>query len=369
MKYVDEFRQADAVHALAKKIADITTRPWTLMEICGGQTHAIVKYGLQQLVPEQITLIHGPGCPVCVTPIGVIDQALELASQPGLIFCSFGDMLRVPGSDSDLLSVKTRGGDVRIVYSPLDAVRLAEQNPDREVVFLAIGFETTTAANAMAVYQASQKHLTNFSMLTSQFQVPPAIESLCSSPQCRVQGFLAAGHVCTVMGYRQYFPLAEKFHIPILVTGFEPVDILDGILGAVEQLEKGQARVENRYSRAVSEAGNLAAQGLIGQVFETSAQNWRGIGKIENSGFRLRDAFNQFDAAIKFSHQLKQPQVIWLEDTRGCISGQIMQGLKKPCDCPHFGTDCHPGSPLGAPMVSAEGACAAYYQFAQKETA
>jgi hydrogenase expression/formation protein HypD len=361
VKYLHEYRQPQMVERLVEKIDFITTRPWTLMEICGGQTHSIVKYGLQQLLPDNITLIHGPGCPVCVTPLGVIDRAIELASQPDIIFCSFGDMLRVPGSDGDLLAARTNGADVRVVYSPLDALQLAEQHPDREVVFLAIGFETTTAANAMAAYQAKQKKRENFSMLVSQFQVPPAIEALCASGQCRVQALLAAGHVCTVMGYHQYPPLAAKFHIPIVVTGFEPVDILDGILCAIKQLEQGEATVENCYRRAVTEAGNIPAQRLIGEVFESSTQEWRGMGIIDDSGFALRGEYRRFDAAVKFGVS----NIITLTEASECISGAIMQGLKKPHDCVHFGGRCQPDSPLGAPMVSTEGVCSAYYQFTE----
>ncbi len=365
MKYLHEYRQPQAVNRLAEKIAAITTRPWTLMEICGGQTHSIVKYGLQALLPEQISLIHGPGCPVCVTPVSVIDRAIELAARPDMIFCSFGDMLRVPGSDSDLLAVRTGGGKLRIVYSPLDALQLAEQHPDKEVVFLAIGFETTTAANAMAAFQARQKKLDNFSMLVSQFQVPPAIAALCSSPECRVQAFLTAGHVCTVMGYHQYPPLAAKFGIPIAVTGFEPVDILDGIYCTIKQLERGEANVENRYTRAVTEAGNVPAQRLISEVFESVDQEWRGMGTIEHSGLKLRGEYCRFDAAKKFG----AGETITSTRAEECLSGAIMQGLKKPLDCPHFGTRCRPESPLGAPMVSAEGACSAYYQFARGRSA
>lgn len=361
MKYVHEFRQPEAVKRLADKIAGITTQSWTLMEICGGQTHTIVKYALQQLLPKEISLIHGPGCPVCVTPIAVIDQAIELARNRDVIFCTFGDMLRVPGSHQDLMMARAEGADVRIVYSPLDAVGLAEQCPEKEVVFLAIGFETTTAANAMAVYQAKQKALANFSMLVSQFQVPPAIESLCSSSECRIQAFLAAGHVCTVMGYQQYRPLARKYRIPIVVTGFEPLDILEAVFHAVRLLERHEASVENCYTRAVTEEGNRVAQDLIAEVFESTQQEWRGIGILPNSGFKLARGYRDFDAA----HRFARGRIIAVTEKYHCISGSIMQGLKKPPDCVHFGTRCRPESPLGAPMVSAEGACSAYYKFAR----
>ncbi len=363
MKYLYEYRQPEPVERLIDRIHRITTRPWSLMEICGGQTHAIVKHGLQQRLPKQIRLIHGPGCPVCVTPIDVIDQAIELAAQPEILFCSFGDMLRVPGSHSDLLNVRTQGGDVRVVYSPLDAVTLAEQHPHREVVFFAIGFETTTAANAMAVYHAQQKGLPNFSMLVSQFQVPPAIEALCTSSQCQVQALLAAGHVCTVMGYHQYPALARQFQLPIVITGFEPVDILDGIYCAVRQLETGQAEVENRYQRAVTEAGNLPAQALIEEIFEACDQQWRGMGSLAKSGFKLKNSYRRFDASVKFNLSA----ITIVTDQSPCISGEIMQGFKKPCDCPYFAQQCRPDSPLGAPMVSAEGACAAYFQFSSTD--
>ena len=359
MKYLHEYRQPHAVAQLVEKIHAIATQSWTLMEICGGQTQSIAKYGLQQMLPETISLVHGPGCPVCVTPIGVIDSVIELASRPGVIVCSFGDMLRVPGSKSDLLAAKTHGADVRIVYSPLDALRLAEQNRDRQVIFLAIGFETTAAANAMAAYLARKNDLQNFSMLVSQFQVPPAVEALCASPQCQVQALLAAGHVCTVMGYHQYPPLSARYRIPIVVTGFEPVDILGGIYCAIRQLERGEAFVENRYERAVTEAGNIPAQRLISEVFEPSRQEWRGIGMIEHSGYKLRSPYSRFDAAVKFGiGDTPTPT-----DADECIAGAIMLGQKKPFDCPHFGSRCRPESPVGAPMVSTEGVCSAYYRF------
>jgi len=367
MKFLDEYRDSDLAHKLAAEIHRVTTKPWTIMEVCGGQTHAIVKFGIDELLPKHITLIHGPGCPVCVTPLEVIDQALEIAARQEVIFTSFGDMLRVPGSTTDLLAVKAKGGDVRIVYSPLDALKLAVDNPSREVVFFGVGFETTAPATAMAVYQAAQKGLKNFSLLISHVLVPPAIEALMSSPNCRVQGFLAAGHVCAVMGYEEYFPLAAKFHVPIVVTGFEPLDILQGVLMTVQQLESGRAEVENQYARAVSRAGNQPAQDLIKKVFTVVPRKWRGIGEIPQSGLGLSDAYAAFDAARRFKltdHRVEEPAE--------CIAGMILQGLKKPHECSAFGTRCSPEHPFGATMVSSEGACAAYYRYRRfdaKETA
>ena len=367
MKFLDEYRDSDLAHKLAAEIHRVTTKPWTIMEVCGGQTHAIVKFGIDELLPKHITLIHGPGCPVCVTPLEVIDQALEIAARQEVIFTSFGDMLRVPGSTTDLLAVKAKGGDVRIVYSPLDALKLAVDNPSREVVFFGVGFETTAPATAMAVYQAAQKGLKNFSLLISHVLVPPAIEALMSSPNCRVQGFLAAGHVCAVMGYEEYFPLAAKFHVPIVVTGFEPLDILQGVLMTVQQLESGRAEVENQYARAVSRAGNQPAQDLIKKVFTVVPRKWRGIGEIPQSGLGLSDAYAAFDAARRFKltdHRVEEPAE--------CIAGLILQGLKKPHECSAFGTRCSPEHPFGATMVSSEGACAAYYRYRRfdaKETA
>jgi hydrogenase expression/formation protein HypD len=358
MKYVDEYRDGDAAQRYVKAIAAITTRPWTIMEICGGQTHAIVKFGLDELLPGAVTLVHGPGCPVCVTPAEIVDEAIELAGRPGVIFCSFGDMLRVPGSGRlDLLSVKAAGGDVRIVYSPLDAVALAQRHPDREVVFFAVGFETTAPANAMAAYRAKRAGLANFSLLVSHVLVPPAIEAILSSPVNRVQGFLAAGHVCTVMGYTEYEPIAAKYGVPIVVTGFEPVDILQGLFHCVRALEDGRVDVENQYSRVVTREGNLAAQRVMRDVFETIDRNWRGIGVIPQSGLGLNEAYRDFDAERKFA--LTPPAPV---DVSGCISGLVLQGVKRPFECPSFGTACTPEHPLGAPMVSSEGACAAYYQ-------
>ena len=358
MKYLDEYRDAEAAQQYAREIARVTTRPWSVMEVCGGQTHAIVKFGIDELLPKLITLIHGPGCPVCVTPVELIDKALEIAARPNVVFCSFGDMLRVPGSTTDLLSVKARGGDVRIVYSPLDALKLAEQHPGKEVVFFAVGFETTAPATAMAVYQAAQKGARNFSLLVSHVLVPPAIEAILRAPDRRVQGFLAAGHVCTVMGFEDYIPLAAKYRVPIVVTGFEPLDILQGVLMCVQQLEEGRAEVENQYSRSVRREGNRAAQQLIREVFEVVPRKWRGIGEIPQSGLGLRQAYAAFNAERRFG------VAEWrVEEPSECLSGLVLQGKIKPHECPAFGTRCTPEHPLGATMVSSEGACAAYYLY------
>ncbi len=358
MKYVDEFRDPEAARRYAAAIRSVTTMPWTIMEICGGQTHAIVRFGIQDMLPPQITLVHGPGCPVCVTPLEMVDKAIALAARPEVIFCSFGDMLRVPGTETDLLRVRANGGDVRIVYSPLDALDLALKNPAKEVVFFAVGFETTAPANAIAVWQAAQSGLKNFSLLVSHVLVPPAIESILSSSQCRVQGFLAAGHVCTVMGMQEYLPLVEKYKVPIVITGFEPLDILQGIYMCVKQLEEGAARLENQYLRAVQEGGNISAQEMIARVFRVVPRIWRGIGAIPQSGWALAPEFSAFDAEKRFS-------IATLDDEHPteCISGLIMQGIRKPADCPAFGGVCTPENPLGAPMVSGEGACAAYYRY------
>jgi hydrogenase expression/formation protein HypD len=407
MKYVTEYRDAELVQATLREIRRIVTRPWTLMEICGGQTHAIVRHGIDRLLPAEVELVHGPGCPVCVTPLEQIDRALEIASRPDVIFCSYGDMLRVPGSGRDLFAVKAQGGDVRVVYSPLDAVKLAkanpdkeviftsygdmlrvpgtsqdlfsiranggdvrvvyspldavkiaQENPDKEVVFFAIGFETTAPANAMSVLQARALNLTNYSVLVSHVCVPPAIQAILSSPANRVQGFLAAGHVCAVMGYWEYPSLAKQYGVPIVVTGFEPLDIVQGILETVRLLEGGEVKVANAYQRAVTEEGNKPAQAVIEQVFEKRDRQWRGIGVIPQSGWGLRPAFAQFDAEIRFDVSDIQPQ-----ESPVCIAGQILQGLKKPHDCPAFAQECTPERPLGATMVSAEGACAAYYHY------
>jgi len=358
MKYLDEYRDAGAAHKLAQEIARITTRPWSLMEVCGGQTHAIVKFGIDELLPKQITLIHGPGCPVCVTPVELIDKALEIAARPEVIFCSFGDMLRVPGSKADLLSIKASGGDVRMVYSPLDAVKLAEQTPAKEVVFFGVGFETTAPTTAMAVYQAARKGLKNFSLLVSHVLVPPAIEAVLGGPDCRVQAFLAAGHVCAVMGCEEYVPIATKYHVPIVVTGFEPLDILQGVLMCIQQLESGRAEVENQYSRAVRQEGNRPAQQLVHEVFQVVPRKWRGIGEIAQSGLGLRDAYAAFDAEHKFGVAGMR-----VEESSECLSGLVLQGKIKPHECPAFSTRCTPEHPLGATMVSSEGACAAYYRY------
>lgn len=358
MKYVDEYRDADLVRKTAAEIKRTVTRPWTIMEICGGQTHAIMHFGIDQLLPPEIELVHGPGCPVCVTPLEQIDKALAIAQQPDVIFTSYGDMLRVPGSGGDLFSVRAAGGDVRVVYSPLDALKIAQQNPHKEVVFFAIGFETTAPANAMSVVQAKAMGISNFSVLVSHVLVPPAIQAILSSPDNRVQSFLAAGHVCAVMGYWEYPPLADQYKVPLVVTGFEPLDIMQGILKTVQQLEAGRAEVENAYGRAVTFDGNQAAQGVISQVFEVCDRKWRGIGSIPQSGWRLKEDFAQFDAEKRFAVGQIQP-----EESPLCISGLILQGLQKPDECPAFGRECTPEHPLGATMVSSEGACAAYYRY------
>lgn len=358
MKFIDEYRDRKPVELLAQEIRRAATRPWTIMEICGGQTHTIMKSGLQDLLPPEVTLVHGPGCPVCVTPIELIDKAVEIALRPGATLCSFGDMLRVPGSARSLLDAKAEGGDVRIVYSPMDAVKLARENPRRQVVFFAVGFETTAPANAMSVWQAAREGLENFSLLVAHVLVPPAIEAILNAPNCRVQAFLAPGHVCTVAGYGEYEALAARYRVPIVVTGFEPLDLMDGIRLAVAQLESGRAEVENQYSRAVARGGNAAAQRLVAEVFEVSDRQWRGIGEIPASGLRLREPYRRFDAAERFGLAAGGAR-----ESGECLSGLVLQGLKKPYECPAFGTKCTPEHPLGAPMVSSEGACAAYYQF------
>jgi hydrogenase expression/formation protein HypD len=363
MKFLDEYRDGAGARQLAEAIGRVVTRPWTVMEICGGQTHAIVKFGIDTLLPPAVTLIHGPGCPVCVTPLELIDKALEIAARPEVIFCSFGDMLRVPGSHRDLLAVKAAGGDVRIVYSPLDAVKLARARPDRQVVFFAVGFETTAPANALAVCQARQQGLTNFSLLVSHVLVPPAMEAILASPQNRVQGFLAAGHVCSVMGCAEYEPIARKYRVPIVVTGFEPLDILQGLRQCLTQLEAGRAEVENQYRRAVRAEGNRPAQALLREVFQVVPRKWRGVGEIPRSGLGLAPAYAAFDAELRFgvaTHTAEEPSE--------CLSGLILQGVRKPHDCPAFGTRCTPEHPLGATMVSSEGACAAYYRYRRVPT-
>jgi len=364
MKFVDEYRDAALARALAASIARLATRPWTVMEICGGQTHAIVKYGLDEMLPPGITLVHGPGCPVCVTPVELIDQAVALARRPGIILCSFGDMLRVPGTTIDLLTAKARGGDVRIVYSPLDAVALARAHPEREVVFFAVGFETTAPANALAVLRAHGEGLGNFSVLVSHVLVPPAMRAILGAPDNQVQGFLAAGHVCAVMGTAEYRPIAGEYGVPIVVTGFEPVDILEGLWRCIVQLEAGRAEVENAYARAVREAGNPSAQALVRQVFTVVDRNWRGLGPIPGSGLGLRPELAEHDAPTKFG----LPPAA-MGPPGECISGEIMRGVKKPRQCPAFGTRCTPEHPLGAPMVSTEGACSAYYRYRHRAAA
>ena len=364
MKYLDEYRAPGVAAALVARIRNSVTRPWVLMEICGGQTHSIVRYGIDRMLPPEVELVHGPGCPVCVTPLEAIDRAHAIAERPGVIFTSFGDMLRVPGSDGDLLRRKASGADVRVVYSPLDALRIAQQNPSAEVVFLAIGFETTAPANAMAVYQARRLGVRNFSVLVSHVLVPPAIAAILSAPDNRVQAFLGPGHVCAVVGYRDYEGLAARHRVPMVIAGFEPVDLLEGILMAVRQLELGRAEVENQYARTVAPDGNRAARALIDEVFEVSDRKWRGIGNIPASGYRLRAAYAAHDAERRFP--------VGAIDTRepaACMSGLILRGLKKPADCPAFGTVCTPHTPLGATMVSSEGACAAYYQYAPRPAA
>ncbi len=356
MKYVDEYRNAQIAKRLVGEIHRLTTRPWNLMEVCGGQTHTLVKQGIDEALPQGVRMIHGPGCPVCVTPLEQIDKALVIAARPDVIFTSYGDMLRVPGSTTDLLSLKARGADVRIVYSPLDAVRIASANPDRQVVFFAIGFETTAPANAMAVWQARRLGLTNFSVLVSHVLVPPAMEAILRSPSNQVQAFLAAGHVCAVMGWQEYEPIAERYHVPIVVTGFEPLDLLEGILMAIRQLEEGRAEVENQYARAVKREGNREAQDAVLRVFEPGDRKWRGIGMIPSSGYHLRPEFASFDAEARFDvgtiHTAEHP---------ACIAGEILQGTKTPLDCTAYGVLCTPQKPLGAPMVSAEGTCSAYH--------
>jgi len=358
MKYLDEYRSEELAQKVVGEIRRIVTKPWVLMEVCGGQTHTIVKYGIDHMIPPEVELVHGPGCPVCVTSLEMIDKAHAIARRPDVIFTSFGDMLRVPGSDSDLLVLKSRGADIRVVYSPIDALKIARANPDKKVVFFAIGFETTAPGNAMAVFQARKQGIKNFSVLVSHVLVPPAIASILQSPFNRVQGFLGPGHVCTVMGYQEYEPIAERFHVPIVITGFEPLDILQGVFMTVQQLEKGKWEVENQYPRVVKREGNLMAQDLVNQVFEIGDRKWRGVGSIPKSGYKLRYEFRDHDAERIFEVEeidTKEPEI--------CISGLVLRGVKKPHDCPAFGTLCTPERPLGATMVSAEGACAAYYAY------
>jgi len=358
MKYLDEYRDGAAAEKLASAIARTVTRPWTIMEVCGGQTHTIVKYGIDKVLPPEVELVHGPGCPVCVTSLEMIDRAHAIASRADVIFCSFGDMLRVPGSRGDLLQLKSRGSDVRIVYSPLDAVNLAAADPSRQVVFFAIGFETTAPPNAMAVWMARRRKLTNFSVLVSHVLVPPMITAILQAPGNRVRGFLGPGHVCTVMGCGEYEPIAQRYLVPIVITGFEPLDLLEGVLRTVRQLEAGRAEVENQYARAVRHEGNPASKALIEDVFEVCDRKWRGVGLISKSGFKLRYEYRDHDA-----ERLFEVEDIETQESPLCISGQILKGLKKPHDCPAFGRACTPQTPLGATMVSSEGACAAYYLY------
>ncbi|MFE5326706.1 hydrogenase formation protein HypD [Embleya sp. NPDC056575] len=364
MKYLDEFRNPEIGRRLLDEIRATVTRPWSIMEVCGGQTHTIIRHGIDQLLPTEVELIHGPGCPVCVTPLEVIDKALAIAARPGVIFCSFGDMLRVPGTDRDLFRVRGEGGDVRVVYSPLDALTIARDNPDREVVFFGIGFETTAPPNAMTVYQAKRLGIRNFSLLVSHVRVPPAIEAIMNSPDCRVQGFLAAGHVCSVMGVEEYPELAERHRVPIVVTGFEPLDILEGIRRTIHQLERGEHTVDNAYARAVREQGNPAAKTMLADVFEVTDRAWRGIGVIPDSGWRLSSRYRDYDAEYRF----EVTGIDTLEPAE-CRSGEVLQGLLKPNECAAFGTTCTPRNPLGATMVSSEGACAAYYLYRRLDAA
>ena len=362
MKFLDEFNDPEIAKNLFAEIAEMTTRPWAIMEVCGGQTYSIIRNGIDQLLPDEIELIHGPGCPVCVTPLGTIDKALEIAARPDVIFTSFGDMLRVPGSDEDLFGIKSGGGDVRVVYSPLDAVKIAEDNPDKQVVFFAIGFETTAPANAMSLQVAKRRGIENYSMLASHVLVPPAIDAIASSPHSRVDGFLAAGHVCSVMGTWQYPPLVEKHRVPIVVTGFEPLDVLEGLRRMIGQLERGVAELDNAYARVVVEEGNLPAQALIADVFEVCDRQWRGIGEIPQSGWRISAAYREFDAEHRFGvGDIDAPE------SSLCRSGEVLQGLLKPNQCEAFGKECTPRTPLGATMVSSEGACGAYYQYRRLE--
>ncbi len=362
MKYLDEFSDPQLAGRLVDEIKAATSQRWSIMEVCGGQTHSIIRHGIDQLLPDTIEMIHGPGCPVCVTPLEIIDKALEIAARRDVIFCSFGDMLRVPGSETDLFGVKSRGGDVRVVYSPLDALKIAKENPAKQVVFFGIGFETTAPANAMTVYQAKRTGIENFSLLVSHVLVPPAISAIMESPTCRVQAFLAAGHVCTVMGTEEYPPLCDKYGVPIVVTGFEPLDILEGIRRTVLQLESGRHELENAYPRAVQAEGNAAAKAMLLDVFEVTDRSWRGIGMIPSSGWRLSYAYRDYDAEYRFS-----VTDIHTEESQVCRSGEVLQGLIKPHQCEAFGTVCTPRNPLGATMVSSEGACAAYYLYRRLE--
>lgn len=358
MKYIDEYRNPAEVRKYLDEIHNMVTKEWTIMEICGGQTHGLVKNGLLELLPEQINMVHGPGCPVCVTPLHLIDKAVELAMRPEVIMCSFGDMLRVPGSEKSLLQAKAEGADIRVLYSPLEALNIAKNNPDKEVVFFAVGFETTAPANALSVYQAKEEGISNYSILVSHVLVPPAMEAILGDVETKIQGFLAAGHVTTIMGFEAYFPIVEKYKVPVVATGFEPLDLVQGILMCVKQLESGEYKLQNQYGRVVNEEGNRKAQEVIEKVFEISDRSWRGIGTIPSSGYELRSSFKDFDANQKFAgKELKT------KENPICIAGEILKGTKKPIDCPAFGKECNPEHPQGAPMVSSEGACAAYYHY------
>ena len=358
MKFLKEYRDPDVAQAYLEEIHKTVTRDWTIMEVCGGQTHSLVKNGILNMLPSQINMVHGPGCPVCVTPLHLIDKAVYLAEEKDVILCSFGDMLRVPGSKKSLLEAKADGADIRILYSPLEAVKIAAENPDRQVVFFAVGFETTAPANALSVVHAYREKLDNYSILASHVLVPPAIEAVMSDPECRIEAFLAAGHVCTIMGMEEYYPLVDKFQVPIVITGFEPVDLLQGILMTVKQLERGEAKLENQYARMVRPKGNPHAQETIREVFDVTDQMWRGLSVIPQSGYQVAPKYVEYDARIKFDVQIEEAP-----ENEECIAGAIMKGLAKPNDCPNFGTKCKPENPLGAPMVSSEGACAAYYHF------
>lgn len=362
MKYLSEYRDPELAQDYVKEIHRIITRPWTLMEICGGQTHSLVKNGILEMLPDKLTMVHGPGCPVCVTSISVIDEAIWLAERPNVIFTSFGDMLRVPGSGKNLLEAKASGADIRVLYSPIEALRIAKENPDKEIVFFAVGFETTAPANALSVIQADKMGIRNYSILASHVLVPPAMEAILSDIENKIDGFLAAGHVCAIMGIDEYYPIAEKYKTPIVVTGFEPVDLLQGILMAVQQLEKGEFKVENQYARTVLKEGNILAKETIHEVFDINDRTWRGIGPIPRSGYEVNNRYKQYNARLKFKIAIAQAK-----ENKDCISGDIMKGLKKPFQCPNFGKACVPEHPLGAPMVSSEGACAAYYHYASSD--
>jgi len=363
MKYLSEYRNPELVEQYIQNINKIITRPWTIMEVCGGQTHSLVKNGLLQLMPSQVQMVHGPGCPVCVTPLNLIDKALYLAEEKGVILCSFGDMLRVPGSKKSLLEAKANGADIRILYSPLEAVTLAKNNPDKEIVFFAVGFETTAPANALSVIHAQREGLKNYSILTSHVLVPPAMEAVMDDGQASIQGFLAAGHVCTIVGISEYYGLVKKYKMPIVVTGFEPVDLLQGIYMTVKQLEEGRSELENQYSRVVKPEGNPEAIKIIQKVFRVCDREWRGIGMIPNSGYELNEEYKAYDADEKFQVHIEK-----VEESKDCIAGLVLKGIQKPHQCSQFGKKCTPLNPLGAPMVSSEGACAAYYHFSQTET-